>query len=84
MTRSRDAQREKPGQRSVYITENNCQSAEHRTVAFLGVAEEQQDLKMQGRLRLRPWLEEQIKSGKYPGVVWLDEVRFSHLKLVAS
>ncbi|CDQ89888.1 unnamed protein product [Oncorhynchus mykiss] len=27
----------------------------------------------QGRLRLRPWLEEQIQSGKYPGVTWRDE-----------
>ncbi|KAJ8393278.1 hypothetical protein AAFF_G00063500, partial [Aldrovandia affinis] len=27
----------------------------------------------QGRLRMRPWLEEQIHSGKYPGVTWLDE-----------
>ncbi|MBN3295769.1 IRF2 factor, partial [Amia calva] len=27
----------------------------------------------QGRMRLRPWLEEQIRSQKYPGVTWLDE-----------
>ncbi|CAN9506923.1 unnamed protein product [Ophioblennius macclurei] len=26
-----------------------------------------------GRLRMRPWLEEQIGSGKYPGVSWLDK-----------
>ncbi|XP_061670414.1 interferon regulatory factor 2-like [Syngnathoides biaculeatus] len=26
-----------------------------------------------GRLRLRMWLEEQIESGKYPGVCWLDK-----------
>ncbi|CAL9701922.1 unnamed protein product [Knipowitschia caucasica] len=26
-----------------------------------------------GRLRLRAWLEEQIHSGKYPGVRWLDQ-----------
>ncbi|KAJ3593709.1 hypothetical protein NHX12_006043 [Muraenolepis orangiensis] len=26
-----------------------------------------------GRLRLRTWLEEQIESGKYPGVTWLDQ-----------
>ncbi|XP_016331599.1 interferon regulatory factor 1a isoform X2 [Sinocyclocheilus anshuiensis] len=27
----------------------------------------------QGRLRLRPWLEEQIDSGRHPGVVWQDQ-----------
>ncbi|XP_056616266.1 interferon regulatory factor 1a [Triplophysa dalaica] len=27
----------------------------------------------QGRQRLRPWLEDQIQSGRYPGVVWIDE-----------
>uniref|UniRef100_A0A8C4RIC9 Interferon regulatory factor 2-like n=2 Tax=Erpetoichthys calabaricus TaxID=27687 RepID=A0A8C4RIC9_ERPCA len=27
----------------------------------------------QGRLRLRPWLEEQIRSNKYPGLQWVDE-----------
>nr|XP_057945769.1 interferon regulatory factor 1-like [Doryrhamphus excisus] len=26
-----------------------------------------------GRLRLKTWLEEQIESGKYPGVCWLDK-----------
>uniref|UniRef100_H2M873 IRF tryptophan pentad repeat domain-containing protein n=1 Tax=Oryzias latipes TaxID=8090 RepID=H2M873_ORYLA len=26
-----------------------------------------------GRLKLRPWLEEQIQSGRYPGVSWLDK-----------
>lgn len=32
-----------------------------------------------GRLRLRPWLEEQIQSGRYPGVSWLDQVNLRHL-----
>ncbi|XP_056134443.1 interferon regulatory factor 1a isoform X2 [Lampris incognitus] len=30
-------------------------------------------MKHLGRLRLRPWIEEQIQSGKYPGVRWLDQ-----------
>lgn len=29
-------------------------------------------MQQQGRLRLRAWLEEQIHSGRYPGVSWLD------------
>ncbi|KAK7913131.1 hypothetical protein WMY93_013342 [Mugilogobius chulae] len=31
------------------------------------------NMQHQGRLRLRAWLEEQIHSGKYPGVRWLDK-----------
>ncbi|MGH0127918.1 UNVERIFIED_CONTAM: hypothetical protein FKN15_032748 [Acipenser sinensis] len=27
----------------------------------------------QGRLRLRPWMEEQIRSNNYPGLEWVDE-----------
>ncbi|XP_071377684.1 interferon regulatory factor 1a [Centroberyx affinis] len=30
-------------------------------------------MQQSGRLRLRPWLEEQIQSEKYPGVSWLDQ-----------
>lgn len=39
-------------------------------------------MQQQGRLKLRPWLEEQIQSGRYPGVSWLDKVGTSIIPLI--